>query len=394
MKYSYTIKSYSIHNTNNISDILCNILNKKDILLLNGDVGCGKSTIARQIIKNIVSHNTVVPSPTYTIVEEYFNNDITIKHADLYRINDESEIDYLGIYENIENSISIVEWPKLINTTLYNNIITINCTKTHNVHNFEFIFHNEKLYKNFVIQYNNINNDIDTVFLFAAGFGKRMLPITNEIPKPLIKINNIPQIEYAINLFKNHKTNFFVNAHHLYFKIIEYFKNKKNFTTIYEKQNIETGGAIVNIFNDLPNYLFTTNCDSIIIQNNNMDIIDLMKKSFNKKNMGILLLVTDVNNTHGYEGHGDFIFNEDGTLSYPENKLDANCVYIGVQIINKNKIIKYKPNDLKFSLSYIYKLIEQNENLYGLMVDCNWFHVSKPEDIENTNIKIKNILNN
>lgn len=394
MDYSYIIKSYSIHNTNNISNILCEIIDKKFLLLLNGDVGCGKSTIARKIIKNLISNQTIVPSPTYTIVEEYKKNDLIIKHADLYRINSEEEIDVIGLYENIENSISIVEWPELLNKDLYQNIININCTKKHNVHIFEIVFHKEKFFQIFKQKYENINNDINNVFLFAAGFGKRMLPITLETPKPLIKINEKPQIEYTIDMYKNHNVKFFVNAHHLYLKIIEYFKNRKNFTTIHEQNNIETGGAIINIFNDLSNNIFTSNCDSIIIPHNSDDIINIMKKSFDKKTMGALLLVTPIENTSGYEGKGDFILNEDGSLSYPENPNDANCVYIGTQIINKNMVKLYKPNDIKFSLSGIFKKLEQNENLFGLSLNCKWFHVSKPDDIDKTNLKIKNILTN
>jgi|TARA_A100001391_G_scaffold119236_1_gene81121 tRNA threonylcarbamoyl adenosine modification protein YjeE len=79
-----------------------------DIVTLEGDLGAGKTALARAIIRARLNEpNLEVPSPTFAIVQPYRG----IIHADLYRLADESEIDELGLIED-ENDIVLVEWPE------------------------------------------------------------------------------------------------------------------------------------------------------------------------------------------------------------------------------------------------------------------------------------------
>jgi len=78
-------------------------------LLLSGELGSGKSTFARALIK-AAGHSGAVPSPTYTLVEPYALPGITIYHVDLYRIADEEELQYLG-WSELEDGFRLVEWP-------------------------------------------------------------------------------------------------------------------------------------------------------------------------------------------------------------------------------------------------------------------------------------------
>ena len=83
------------------------------ILLLNGDLGVGKTFIASNVIKMLLNdHNIAVASPTFNIVNVY-NNAMCkkqINHYDLYRIKLESELDSIGFYESLLNSVSLIEW--------------------------------------------------------------------------------------------------------------------------------------------------------------------------------------------------------------------------------------------------------------------------------------------
>ena len=76
---------------------------------LHGDLGMGKSEIARTIIQTLRGANTVVPSPTFTIVQSYDG----ISHFDLYRINDASELTEIGLPYAIANDITLIEWPDI-----------------------------------------------------------------------------------------------------------------------------------------------------------------------------------------------------------------------------------------------------------------------------------------
>lgn len=76
---------------------------------LHGDLGMGKSEIARTIIQTLRGADTVVPSPTFTIVQSYDG----ISHFDLYRIEDASELTEIGLAHAIANDIALIEWPDI-----------------------------------------------------------------------------------------------------------------------------------------------------------------------------------------------------------------------------------------------------------------------------------------
>jgi len=78
-------------------------------LLLTGDLGAGKSTLARAFIK-AAGHTGAVPSPTYTLVEPYDLPRGHIYHVDLYRVSSEDELRYLG-WNELDNGCRLVEWP-------------------------------------------------------------------------------------------------------------------------------------------------------------------------------------------------------------------------------------------------------------------------------------------
>jgi len=79
-------------------------------LLLEGDLGAGKSTFARALIQ-AMGHRGAVPSPTYTLVEPYELAGVVIYHIDLYRISEEEELRYLG-WTELEEGLRLVEWPE------------------------------------------------------------------------------------------------------------------------------------------------------------------------------------------------------------------------------------------------------------------------------------------
>ena len=78
-------------------------------LLLSGELGAGKSTFARALIR-AAGHTGAVPSPTYTLVEPYSLPRGNIYHVDLYRVSDEEELRYLG-WNELDVGCRIVEWP-------------------------------------------------------------------------------------------------------------------------------------------------------------------------------------------------------------------------------------------------------------------------------------------
>ena len=78
-------------------------------LLLEGELGAGKSTLARALIHSM-GYSGPVPSPTYTLVEPYELSRCTVYHIDLYRIANEEELRYLG-WNEFDQGLRLVEWP-------------------------------------------------------------------------------------------------------------------------------------------------------------------------------------------------------------------------------------------------------------------------------------------
>lgn len=86
-------------------------LHKPCVMTLSGDLGAGKSVLARSIIRAL-GHEGAVKSPTYTLVETYDTSGWAIAHLDLYRLSDPEELHYLGFDDIVANSnLLIIEWP-------------------------------------------------------------------------------------------------------------------------------------------------------------------------------------------------------------------------------------------------------------------------------------------
>ena len=100
-------------------------------IFLFGDLGVGKTYFSRQIIKSFTSVK-FVSSPTYNIVNTYkYNDDVDILHCDLYRLNSYDEVLELGILDNLNKKILLVEWPNFLEKIIKDPIIfKINFGKT------------------------------------------------------------------------------------------------------------------------------------------------------------------------------------------------------------------------------------------------------------------------
>lgn len=91
---------------------LAAVLKPGDLILLHGDLGAGKTALARTIVRTLMGdENLDVPSPSFALVQPYEGNGVSVLHTDLYRIRDPREIDELGLFDRPE-SIVLCEWPQ------------------------------------------------------------------------------------------------------------------------------------------------------------------------------------------------------------------------------------------------------------------------------------------
>ncbi|MBB37218.1 MAG: tRNA (adenosine(37)-N6)-threonylcarbamoyltransferase complex ATPase subunit type 1 TsaE [Hirschia sp.] len=97
---------------------LAEMVRPGDVIALKGDLGAGKSTLARALIRKLLQNEDLeVPSPTFTIVLTYEAEHLPIWHFDLYRLEDEQDLPELG-FEDSQDGLALIEWPERMGHSL------------------------------------------------------------------------------------------------------------------------------------------------------------------------------------------------------------------------------------------------------------------------------------
>ncbi len=117
---------YNLSQIDTISKKILSNLSNTDCIFLFGELGSGKTTFTRSLINGLQEKNkinkTEVLSPTFNLLYEYEIRSLKVMHYDLYRLEAIKEVDQLGIFENSENVITIVEWPEKIKKNVENRL--------------------------------------------------------------------------------------------------------------------------------------------------------------------------------------------------------------------------------------------------------------------------------
>ena len=112
------MKLNSLEDTFNLSKKIGKLLSNGDVIFLYGEIGVGKTTFVRGLINNFEvqrgKNESEILSPTFNIVFDYVIKELKIMHYDLYRLKNSKDINELGIFAEIENCITLIEWPELI----------------------------------------------------------------------------------------------------------------------------------------------------------------------------------------------------------------------------------------------------------------------------------------
>jgi MurNAc alpha-1-phosphate uridylyltransferase len=224
---------------------------------------------------------------------------------------------------------------------------------------------------------------IKTGLILCAGLGKRVLPLSLEIPKPLLKLNNITLLENTINLLEALKIeNIKLNTFYLQNQIKDFFSNQK-FKAKIEiiedgRKILDTGGGIYNLIKASDDEDFLVLNPDTIWSLNYLETIKNMQKFYFEKKIQNLLMVVSKNKSFDKRFKGDFELK----LNQLFRKNKNNYIYTGCQLINRNlfKNIKNK----NFSITKIWNEQLNEKKLYG--------HESKEEFIHITDLEIYNKL--
>jgi N-acetyl-alpha-D-muramate 1-phosphate uridylyltransferase len=224
---------------------------------------------------------------------------------------------------------------------------------------------------------------ITTAMVLAAGLGKRMRPITDRIPKPLVQVGDRALIDHALDrLVKAGVDTAVVNVHYLAGQIRAHLRQRRRPTIIISDERgelLETGGGVkraLPLLGQRP--FFVLNSDSLWIEHRKSNLA-LMQEAWDPHRMDILLLVASCAESVGYEGQGDFFMSASGRLNRRGDKETAPFIYAGVAIL-KPHLFNDTPDEA-FSLNRLFDRAILVGRLYGLPLDGQWLHVGTPEAI-------------
>ena len=117
---------------------MADILKPGDVLLLEGDIGAGKSAFARALIRSKAGAEIEVPSPTFTLVQTYAFDDVEIWHCDLYRLSHPDDVLELGLDAAFETAICLIEWPDRLGDLLPEGALTLSFAAKPDCHTVTF----------------------------------------------------------------------------------------------------------------------------------------------------------------------------------------------------------------------------------------------------------------
>jgi len=219
--------------------------------------------------------------------------------------------------------------------------------------------------------------------VLAAGLGKRMLPITASMPKPLVKVAGQSLVDFALDrLHEAGIETVVVNVHHFADMLEAHLRTRALPRIVISDERgalLETGGGVkkaLPLLGDEP--FITFNSDSLWIEGNEPNLKRLVK-AWDPERMDILMLVAPLSTSIGFEGRGDFHMEESGRLRRRGTDDSAPFAYAGVAIV-KPELVHGTP-DGAFSANAFYDRAIAKERLYGLRMEGQWLHVGEPQAI-------------
>ena len=212
--------------------------------------------------------------------------------------------------------------------------------------------------------------DLKKAIILCAGFGKRVLPLTKTLPKPLLKVNQVPLIEYSIRILKELGIEeIAVNVHHLKDKIIEYLDSyHPNIKIFNEEIILDTGGALVNAKSFLSeDYFVILNSDTIWQKNYIPFMKSLIHKTIeNNFNAGLLLARKE--NSFDENLNPDFSLNDNLLVDKKDH------IYTGFQIMRSNLLEKRKLEP--FSVKKIWDDLIIEKKITGEVFEETFYHTT------------------
>ncbi|RFB79088.1 nucleotidyltransferase family protein [Methylovirgula sp. 4M-Z18] len=223
----------------------------------------------------------------------------------------------------------------------------------------------------------------DRAMVFAAGLGKRMRPVTDRVPKPLIQVAGKTMLDHMLDRLADAGiSKAVVNVHYLADQIEAQLAGRQHPKIVISDERAELldqGGGIKKALPQLGSEpFFICNTDALWIEGPKSNM-GRMLEHWDPAKMDVLLLVAETATSVGVDWPGDFTMAPDGRLTKREERKVAPFVYAGVGII-KPELFAGEQADVFRLAPYFFDAAEQGR-LFGLRLDGIWLHVGTPQAI-------------
>jgi len=219
--------------------------------------------------------------------------------------------------------------------------------------------------------------------VLAAGLGTRMRPLTDTLPKPLVKVAGRALIDHVLDrLAEANVAKAVVNVHHMADQIEAHLKGRTRPQIAISNERdvlLDTGGGVVKalpLLGAAP--FFHMNSDTLWIEGVTPNLPRLAVQFTD--DMDILLLLASTTASIGYEGRGDFVMAPDGRLSRRAEREVAPFVYAGAAMMRPSLFVDAPQG--KFSLNRMFDRAMEAGRLCGLRLEGTWMHVGTVEAIK------------
>lgn len=212
----------------------------------------------------------------------------------------------------------------------------------------------------------------DAVMMFAAGFGTRMKALTQDRPKPLIRVAGRTLIDHAMDLVRDHGTRrIVVNAHYKADQIVDHFAGSEVRVLVETPRILDTGGGLKAALPALgANPVFTMNTDAVWRGPNPLTLLDHAWRD----DMSALLLCIPKTCAIGHSGAGDIDIGAEGRAHW-----GTEAIYSGIQIIRTDFVSDMA--ETVFSLKAVWDQLEKAGRLSAVVYPGLWCDVGHPEGI-------------
>ena len=218
--------------------------------------------------------------------------------------------------------------------------------------------------------------------VLSAGYGRRLKPLTDHQPKPLLEIAGRPMVDHVLDrLTWSGVREVVVNAHHMADQIEAHFEGRSPPAAIisHEEELLDTGGGTRHALPHLgADPFFVVNSDSLWLDGPT-PALKRLSEAWNDETMDALMLVVASVKIRMAVGLGDFVLDPLGQVARPDEGLLAPYVYSGIQIVHP-RLFAGAPEG-RYSFNRLWDRAIAADRLFAIVHDGVWFHVGNHEGL-------------